>query len=289
MAIQIRRGTKAEWDANNSNIIAGEPAIALDTADVFVGTVSGEYVELASKDYVDSKTSGSGLTNEAKQALLACFENVAWINTSGQDLIDALELALYPPADLRSISATYTQSGVVYNTDQLDSLRDDLVVTAIYDDSSTSVVTAYTLSGTLSVGTSTITVSYGGKTTTFNVTVSRGAIPERTVSMADVKDASYEGRRFGTAELEPSGSYANACISYYLSVNPGTTVSFSGMDYPSMSNTDIIFYNYEKTSVVGSGNLAYGSWSFTAPSDAYWFRFNMGINDTHTVTYTPYE
>ena len=72
---------------------------------------------------------------------------------------------------LSSISAVYTQSGTVYDTDTLDSLKSDLVVTAIYSDSSTETVTTYTLSGTLAVGTSTITVAYGGKTTTFNVTV----------------------------------------------------------------------------------------------------------------------
>lgn len=74
---------------------------------------------------------------------------------------------------LSSISAVYTQSGTVYDTDTLDSLKSDLVVTATYSDSSTSTVasTDYTLSGTLTTGTSTITVSYGGKTTTFSVTV----------------------------------------------------------------------------------------------------------------------
>ena len=72
-----------------------------------------------------------------------------------------------------SISAVYTQSGTVYNTDTLDSLKADLVVTGTFPDSSTAVIDAadYTLSGTLLVGTSTITVSYGGKTTSFNVTV----------------------------------------------------------------------------------------------------------------------
>lgn len=76
-------------------------------------------------------------------------------------------------AVLNSITATYTQSGTVYDTDTLDSLKDDLVVTANYSDSSTQTVPAadYTLSGTLTAGTSTITVSYSGKTTTFNVTV----------------------------------------------------------------------------------------------------------------------
>ena len=72
-----------------------------------------------------------------------------------------------------SISAVYTQSGTVYDTDSLDSLKTDLVVTATYSDSSTAVIPAadYTLSGTLAEGTSTITVSYGGKTTTVTVTV----------------------------------------------------------------------------------------------------------------------
>ena len=72
-----------------------------------------------------------------------------------------------------SISAVYTQSGTVYDNDALDSLKADLVVTATYSDSSTQTVPAadYTLSGTLTAGTSTITVSYGGKTTTFDVTV----------------------------------------------------------------------------------------------------------------------
>lgn len=74
-------------------------------------------------------------------------------------------------AELVSISAVYTQSGTVYDTDSLDSLKDDLVVTATYDDSSTAVVTDYTLSGTLTEGTSTITVTYQGKFTTFTVTV----------------------------------------------------------------------------------------------------------------------
>ena len=77
-------------------------------------------------------------------------------------------------AELSYISAVYTQSGTVYDTDTLDSLKSDLVVTAHYSDSTTSTVasTDYTLSGTLTVGTSTITVTYLEKTTTFNVTVS---------------------------------------------------------------------------------------------------------------------
>lgn len=116
-----------------------------------------------------------GLTEEIKQALLDCFEHVAWTDEHGQDYVDALEAALYPPAELASISAVYTQSGTVYTTDTLDSLKTNLVVTAHYTDSTTETVTTYTLSGTLTEGTSVITVSYGGKTTAFNVTVTAPA------------------------------------------------------------------------------------------------------------------
>lgn len=115
---------------------------------------------------------GEGLPSDVKSALLACFAKVAWVDDNGQDYYDALEAALYPPASLVSISAVYTQSGTVYTTDSLDSLKTDLVVTATYDDTTSETVTSYTLSGTLTEGTSTITVSYGGKTTTFTVTVS---------------------------------------------------------------------------------------------------------------------
>lgn len=114
---------------------------------------------------------GGGLTNEAKQALLDCLAHVAWIDEDGQDYYDALENALYTPAVLVSISAVYTQTKTVFNTDELNELKDELVVTAHFDDNSSRNVTDYTLSGTLESGTSTITVTYSTETTTFTVAV----------------------------------------------------------------------------------------------------------------------
>ena len=52
--------------------------------------------------------SGSGLTEDIKQALLQIVEKVAYVDDDGQDYYDALEAALYPPADLVSISCVYT-------------------------------------------------------------------------------------------------------------------------------------------------------------------------------------
>ena len=115
---------------------------------------------------------GGGFNAEVKSALEILLSKVAYTDGNGQTYLNALHTAMYPPTNLVSISAVYTQSGTVYDTDSLDSLKSDLVVTAHYDDSSTAVITNYTLSGTLTVGTSTITVTYNEKTTTFNVTVS---------------------------------------------------------------------------------------------------------------------
>ena len=119
---------------------------------------------------------GSGMSGSAKQALLDCFAKVAWTDGQGQTYYNNLENALNRGEDkgVVSISAVYTQSSTIYDTDTLSDLRGDLVVTATYEDTSTETVTTYTLSGTLEEGTSVITVSYGGKTTTFNVTVKAG-------------------------------------------------------------------------------------------------------------------
>ena len=120
--------------------------------------------------------STSGLSTEVKNAILDCFENVAWTNNQGQTYYDALSELFFPPTTLVSISAVFNQgSAVIYDNTSLDSLKQYLTVTALYDDESTETVTNYTLSGTLTAGTSTVTVTYKNKTTTFTVTVT--AVP----------------------------------------------------------------------------------------------------------------
>lgn len=95
------------------------------------------------------------------------------ITASAGDLSATCDVTVEGFAELVSISAVYTQSGDVYEDTPLNDLKDDLVVTATYSDSSTETIPSadYTLSGTLTEGTSTIYVVYGGKTTTFSVSV----------------------------------------------------------------------------------------------------------------------
>ena len=140
-------------------------------------TVSDERIAEAVDDWLSVQAPSIGtLSYAAKQALLACFRHVAWIDDQGQSYYNALESELFPDATLESITALFSQgSATIYDTDSLDTLKQYLVVTATYSDSTTATVTDYTLSGTLAEGTSTITVSYGGKTDTFDVTVTERA------------------------------------------------------------------------------------------------------------------
>ena len=117
---------------------------------------------------------GLGFSDEFKGALLACFNGVAWATTGGQALVDDLEAALYPDVHLVSITAAYDQDRPIYDTDSLDLVKLDLVVTANYSDGTSETLAddAYTLTGTLVAPSSTITVGYGGKTAEVSVVVS---------------------------------------------------------------------------------------------------------------------
>ena len=154
--------------------------------------------------------SGTGLTADLKSALDQIAQKVAYIDDDGQDYYDSLHNALYPPASLSSISCVYTQSGTVYDTDSLDSLKPDLVVTAHYSNGTTGTVTNYTLSGTLTAGTSTITVTYGGKTTTFNVTVTHEPVSTYNITNVGtfIRDHAY-----GANNTNVSDSFNNSVYS----------------------------------------------------------------------------
>ena len=129
-------------------------------------------------------------------------------------------------SNLTFITAVFTQgSAIIHYTNSLDTLKHYLTVTATYSDSTTATVTDYTLSGTLTEGTSIITVSYGGKTTTFTVTVS-GSIPEPVsgaYAIWDARDYSTGtawADRINTIALTPSGNPAKS----------GNAVLFDGTD-----------------------------------------------------------
>lgn len=165
-----------EKSPHPTNTVDGDSGDIINQITVALNNALSDIEDAKEEAIEEISQSGGGISQAVKVALLNCFSHVAWIDANGQTYYDALYDALYdvPAPTLTSISAVYTQSGTVYTTDTLDSLKSDLVVTATYSDSSTATVPSadYTLSGTLTEGTSTITVTYEGLTATFNVTVS---------------------------------------------------------------------------------------------------------------------
>lgn len=117
----------------------------------------------------------AGWSQEAIDLLIACFEQVAWATTGGQDLVDDLVAALFPESNLVSITASYEQDRPIYDADSAETnyakVALDLIVTAHYSDGTSETVTGYTLSGDFTVGTSTITVTFQGKNTSISVSV----------------------------------------------------------------------------------------------------------------------
>jgi len=157
-----------------------------------------------------------GLSDEAKEALLTCFEHVAWTDENGQEYVDALENALYE-VELTGITAVFSQgSAVIYDTDTLDDLKQYLTVTATYSDSTTATITAYTLSGTLTAGTSTITASYGGKTDTFNVEVTS----ENIFNPATSPDVNLFTKTSDNSISSPHSSDTTVYHSTYVPISP---------------------------------------------------------------------
>ena len=113
-----------------------------------------------------------GLTTEIKNALLDLLDHVAYEGTDGQSYYDALVTEFDNAAEAESIAVTFSGTNeTFYDTDSLDVLRDYLTVTATFESGRTRTVTDYRLTGSMSIGTNTITVSYSGQTATFSVTV----------------------------------------------------------------------------------------------------------------------
>ncbi len=179
------------------------------------------------------------------------------VNYNG--VVTSFDVVVTARPALSSITAVYTQSGTVYDTDTLDSLKNDLVVTAHYSDSSTQTVPAadYTLSGALTLGTSTITVSYGGKTATFNVTVTYPTI--YFYNGANPSMINSGGHPTGKYGLEAAVSYTNTRASAYLAEQYNNAVEYviqytdATRSYPSPSYPLYIPTNATKITVACPG------------------------------------
>lgn len=170
---------------------------------------------------------GGGLSQSAKDALINCFNHVAWIDENGASYVQTLQNALNASttAKVVSISAVYS-GGSVPSGSSLSALKENLVVTATYDDGTEVAVTGYTLSGSIAEGENTITVTYRKVTTTFTVTgLASYTITYNLNNVTSSSDVS----------AVVSGGYYSTTLSYddVAYVLQGITVTMSGVDITS--------------------------------------------------------
>ncbi len=137
---------------------------------------------------------------------------------------------------LVSISATYTGGNVPVGT-SVNSLK-GLVVTGAYSNGTTSPVTGYTLSGTIAEGTNTITVSYGGKTTTFTVTGTAQEEPDEPEIPEEQGELLYSWDFTKSLVDEVSGNVAT--VSGVNNENKIPTITQNGLVFEGLRNACII-------------------------------------------------
>lgn len=270
------------------------------------GGVNPEDIQEAVDEWLEEHSSSiGGLSYEAKQALMNCFENVAWINNDGQDYYDALYAALFGTTPVtptvESISAVFNQgSAVIYDDATLDSLRQYLTVTAYYSDSTSQVITNYTLAGTLTAGQSVITASYQGNFATFTVDVTARATLISISAVFTQSGTVYTNDTLDTLKqyLTVTATYADSTTAvvtdYTLSgtLGEGTrtiTVSYGGKSdtFNVVCTVNGWLYHFEQT-LESSGSedfLFSGDAQYTqgvnANEYAYWH--NVGTEGTSST------
>lgn len=257
-------------------------------------------------DALEAGGGGSGLTDAVKTALMNIVNHVAWDDDdpTGQTYITALQNALYPPAppaSLTSIAAVYTQSGTVYDTDTLNDLKSDLVVTAHYSDNTSHAVTDYTLSGTLAAGTSVIAVNYNGKSTTFTVTVTAGALyplengshtfteNDRVLTVTNGSHIVYEWPNATTAAV--NGAYLNLSTvsDNDTSATTASNINLNDVFFTIPANAQVVFAikNIQLSNVGTAGSS--NKYAFNMRNGSTNLNFSdgdKGINDTADIIFT---
>ena len=236
------------YDALESALYPPKPAtgITLNTNSLSFRTLNSTQQLTATLTPVDTSDTVSWASNNTSVATVSSSGLVTSVAygyctiTAIAGNVSATCTVVISQAILTSISAVYMQSGTVYDTDMLDDLKSDLVVTANYDDLSTSVLSSsdYTLSGTLTTGTSTTTVTYEGKTDTFTVAV--------TETDYDLKYGLTDSDMSVTGNL--SNNYNSLTTGYYVSGS--TRISHTAFDLTLTKN--------RKYLVKQSANNVYG-------------------------------
>ena len=223
--------------------------------------------------YSDSSTATVSAANYTLSGTLTAGTSTITVSYGGKTTTFTVSVSA-PPVTLSSISASLNLNGhTVHANDSLDSLKTYLTVTAAYSDSSTSTVAAadYTLSGTLAEGTSTVTVTCSGKTTTFNVSVSAAALPAGYTRLQYVGTGS--GQYIDTGVIASHIGHAKYDVMYTSASSKGGRVLSSRMT----------FFPFFKTGTSGAKQISGKYWGSETVANGGSNAFEWELNTRYMI------
>mgnify|MGYP000734849750 CR=1 FL=1 len=182
---KIIYGYETEWDSDDIYNYREVDGISLssETLSMIYGENTNETLSVTYKPtYTTQKgiewtTSNNKVANVNKDGVVTAVDegecNIIATCTKNDYAHSAKCKVTVTLPELQSISAVYTQGdSVVYPYTSFDAIKDNLEVTASYANGATRAVTNYSISGTLTAGTSTLTITYKEKIATIDVNVS---------------------------------------------------------------------------------------------------------------------
>lgn len=189
----------------------------------------------------------------------------------------------------QSITVTYTQSGTVYTTDSIDSLKGNLVVTATYTGGTTATVpsTDYTLSGTLIPGVSTITVNYAGLTDTFSVNaVAHGwyyTFNDTILSSGD-HDFGFSGVQTYAEGVNGQAYYHHVATEGDSSTDPLGLYALQSADAPTWGSSDFTISGWQKCVTANRGHF-FNAANYIGTTTLSWSGATLSVQDTNWSVY----
>jgi hypothetical protein len=166
------------------------------TATVTPDNATNKAVSWKSDDTAKATVSNNGVVTAVAEG-----ETTITVTTADGNKKDTCSITITATtASLDSITAEYAGVEAIFPDTTLHTLKDGLTVKAHYSDNTETTLEMedYELSGTLTVGSSVITVSYQGKTTTITVTVNAPHSHNwgnwETITQATCSEEGEEGR-----------------------------------------------------------------------------------------------
>lgn len=185
--------------------------LGVDNVQDAIGKVSEEIVGLK-----NNGTSGTGWTTEQIEILDSIGDHINFLDTEGGRLWDALIAALTNNQGttkvLTSITAVYSGGSVEAGT-QTSDLK--ITVTATYDDGTSKTVIGYTTSpSTILEGENTVTVTYNGKTSTFDVVgiVTPAEVTLESISAVFNGENAQAGTNASDLDITVTGHYSDGSM-----------------------------------------------------------------------------